>query len=234
MKEGNLVVFKGTADGIVVFLDELARFEEIIECFKQKLNASKTFFKDSKVGIRFKGRLLSIEEQEVLIRLLKKQNIIDVSFIHPFENEKSKENTITAIDQKMLWVKNELDTMNASLTHFHYGIVRSGMEITYPGNIVIFGDINPGGIIKAGGNVIVFGTIKGKIHAGLDKTFKQPFIMGKGMVPIQIGLKNVVAPCPREEEKVSEDLQIAYLVNEQIYVDILDSKSINHMRSSNE
>lgn len=232
MKEGNLVVFKGTADGIVIFLDDIARFEEVVDCFKRKLDASKSFFKGSKVTIRFKGRRLSTEEQDILIKLLKKQNIIDVSFVYPFENEVG-DPKVKAIDEKMLWVKNELDTMNASLTHFHYGMVRSGMEISYPGNIVIFGDINPGGTIKAGGNVIVFGTIKGQIHAGLDKQFKQPFIMGKGMIPIQIGLKHVVAPCPREEEKVSEDLQIAYLVNEQIYVDILDSKSINHMRSAN-
>lgn len=231
MKEGNLVVFKGTADGIVIFLDDMARFEEVVDCFKHKLDASKSFFKGSKVNIRFKGRRLSVEEQDIFIKLLKKQNIIDVSFIHPFENEVG-DHKVKVIDEKMLWVKNELDTMNASLTHFHYGMVRSGMEISYPGNIVIFGDINPGGTIKAGGNVIVFGTIKGQIHAGLDKQFRQPFIMGKGMIPIQIRLRHVVAPCPREEEKASEELQIAYLVNEQIYVDILDSKSINHMRSA--
>ena len=210
MGEGNLVVFKGTVDGIVVILDEKASFEEVISYFKQKLNESKTFFKGSKVGIRFKGRLLSAQEQEELIDILKKQNIINVSFVHPFENEP------ILYDEKMLWVKNELDTMNGSLTHFYYGIIRSGMEIEYPGNVIVFGDI------------------KGKVHSGLDANFKKPFIISRGMAPIQIGIKNVIAPCPKEEKGISEELQIAYLIDEQVYVDVLDTKSISHMLSTND
>ena len=228
MGEGNFVVFKGTVDGIVVILDEKASFDEVVNRFKEKLNESKTFFKGSKVCVRFKGRILSMDEQNELIDILRKQDIINISFVHPFENEP------IPYDERMLWVKNELDTMNGSVTHFHYGIVRSGMQIEYPGNIIVFGDINPGGVIKAGGNVIIFGSVKGKIHAGLDANFKHPFIIGKGLMPIQIGIQNVIAPCPKDEKNTSDDLEIAYLVNEQVYVDVLDTESINHMLSAND
>lgn len=228
MGEGNLVVFKGTMDGIVVILDEKAPFNEVVDQFKDKLKASKAFFKGSKVGIRFKGRVLSNDEQDELINLLRKQDIINVSFVHPFENEP------IAYDERMLWVKNEMETMNGSLTHFHYGIIRSGMKIEYPGNVIVFGDINPGGEIKAGGNVIVFGFVKGKIHAGLDANFKRPFIISRGMTPIQVGLQNVIAPCPKDEKNISDELQVVYLVDEQIFIDVLDAKSINHMLSDND
>lgn len=228
MSEGNLVVFKGTIDGIVVILDEKAPFDEVIICFKEKLNTSKNFFKGSKVCVRFKGRILSPDEQGELIDLLKKQDIMNISFVHPFENEP------IPYDDRMLWVKNELDTMHGSLTHFYYGIVRSGMEIEYPGNIIVFGDINPGGFIKAGGNIVVFGNVKGKVHAGLDANFKNPFIISRGMMPIQIGIQNVIAPCPKNEKSTSDDLEIAYIVDEQVYVDVLDAKSINHMLSTND
>ena len=206
MGEGNLVVFKGTMDGIVVILDEKAPFNEVVDQFKDKLKASKAFFKGSKVGIRFKGRVLSNDEQ----------------------------NEPIAYDERMLWVKNEMETMNSSLTHFHYGIIRSGMKIEYPGNVIVFGDINPGGEIKAGGNVIVFGFVKGKIHAGLDANFKRPFIISRGMTPIQVGLQNVIAPCPKDEKNISDELQVVYLVDEQIFIDVLDAKSINHMLSDND
>ena len=134
----------------------------------------------------------------------------------------------------MLWVKNELESLHGSLTHFYYGIIRSGMEIEYPGNVIVFGDVNPGGSIKAGGNVIVLGMVKGKVHAGLDAHFKHPFIICKGMTPIQIGIKNVIAPCPKDEKSLSPELQIAYLLDEKIYIDVLDSSSINHMLRANE
>lgn len=228
MGEGNLVVFKGNADGITVILDEKANFEDVINHFKQKLNESKAFFKGSKVGIRFKGRILSLQEQEILMEILRHQNVINISFVHQFENEPM------AYDKHMLWVKNELESLNGSLTHFHYGIVRSGMEIEYPGNIIIFGDVNPGGVIKAGGHVIIFGVIKGKIHAGLDGRVNNPFIISRGMAPIQIGIRNVIAPCPQEEKSDADTLHIAYLLEEQIYVDVLDTKSVNHMLSTND
>lgn len=228
MGERNLVVFKGTIDGIVVILDEKAPFNDVISHLREKLNESKTFFKGSKVCVRFKGRLLSTDEQNELIDILSKQDIMNISFVHPFENEP------IPYDERMLWVKNELDTMHGSLTQFHYGIIRSGMEIEYPGNVIIFGDINPGGVIKAGGNVIVFGIVKGKVHVGLDANFKNPFIISKGLMPIQIGIQNVIAPCPKDEKSTSDNLEIAYLVDEQVYVDVLDTKSISHMLSAND
>lgn len=228
MGEGNLVVFKGSVDGITVILDEKAAFEDVISHFKQKLNESKAFFKGSKVGIRFKGRELNQNEQDQLMDILRHQNIINISFVHQFENES------VVYDKEMLWVKQELESLNGSLTHFHYGIIRSGVEIDYPGNVIIFGDINPGGVIKAGGHVIVFGIIKGKIHAGLDIRFQNPFIISKGMLPIQIGIRNVIAPCPSQEKCDLETLQIAYLLEEQIFIDVLDGKSINHMLSAND
>lgn len=228
MGEGNLVVFKGTMDGIVVLLNEKAPFEDVMNHFKEKLNNSKSFFKGTNVSIRFKGRMLSTKEQEILMDVLSEQNIINISFVHPFENEP------IPYDEHMLWVKNELDSLHASLTHFYYGIVRSGMEIEYPGNVIVFGDINPGGSIKAGGNVIVFGMVKGKIHVGLDSHFEHPFIICRGMMPIQIGIKNVIAPCPRDEKNTSGELQIAYLLGEKIYIDVLDASSINHMLLAND
>jgi septum site-determining protein MinC len=44
--------------------------------------------------------------------------------------------------------------------------LRSGQRIFYPGNVVVLGDVNPGGEVIAGGNIIVMGTFRGIAHAG--------------------------------------------------------------------
>jgi septum site-determining protein MinC len=44
--------------------------------------------------------------------------------------------------------------------------IRSGQRIFYPGNVVILGDVNPGGEVIAGGNIINMGTFRGIAHAG--------------------------------------------------------------------
>lgn len=226
MREGNLVVFKGTVDGITVFLDDQADFERVISHFKQKLEESKQFFKGSKISIRFKGRSLSKEQQEDLMALLAHQNVLNISFVHQFEEEEPHS------DKDWLWIKEQLESKQGSLTHFHYGIVRSGNHIDYKGNVIVLGDVNPGGLITAGGNVIVLGSLKGKVHAGLDSSYPNPFIISEIMDPLQIGLGNIIAQAPRGESfgsKDSKSLQIAYLNEEQIYVDVLDAKSLNHM-----
>ena len=226
MEQGNLVVFKGTPEGIMVILDEEVSFEELLISFKQKLEQSKQFFKGSKVSIRFKGRSLTKHQQEKLMEILANQNILNISFIHQFEDEENQ------YDKDLLWIRNELEKNGSFLTHFHFGIVRSGIHIDYKGNVVVLGDVNPGGLITAGGNVIVLGNLKGKVHAGLDNSCNKPFVISSVMHPIQIGLGNVIAQAPKGEffgDKDSKELQIAYLNNEQIYVDILDAKSLNHM-----
>lgn len=226
MEQGNLVVFKGTPEGIIIILDEDAEFEQILISFKQKLQQSKQFFKGSKVSVRFKGKSLTQLQQEKLMELLANQNILNISFIHQFEGEESQ------YDKDLMWIKEELEKDGASLTHFHFGIVRSGTHIDYKGNVIVLGDVNPGGLITAGGNVIVLGSLKGKVHAGLDNSCNNPFIISYVMQPIQIGIGNVIAQAPKGESfgnKETKELQIAYLKNQQIYVDILDAKSLNHM-----
>ena len=226
MEQGNLVVFKGTPEGITVVLDQEAAFEKVLTSFKQKLEQSKSFFKGSKVSVRFKGRSLVKAQQDELMKLLSTQNIINISFIHQFEEEEA------LYDKDLLWIKEELEKNNSSLTYFHFGIVRSGSHIDYKGNVIVLGDVNPGGLITAGGNVIVLGSLKGKVHAGLDSSCARPFIISSVIEPIQIGLGNIIAQSPKGEfvgNKESRELQIAYLNNEQIYVDILDGKSLNHM-----
>ncbi len=226
MEQGNLVVFKGTPEGITVVLDSEAQFEEIVESFKVKLEQSKQFFKGSKISVRFKGRPLTKFQQDELVQLLANQNVLNISFIHQFEEEEEQ------CSKDSLWIKEQLQTTGGSLTHFHFGIVRSGTHIDYTGNVVVLGDVNPGGLITAGGNVIVLGSLKGKVHAGLDDSCENPFVVSQLMNPIQIGLGSVIAQTPKGEsfgDKNGKDLQIAYLNNDTMYVDILDAKSLKHM-----
>lgn len=46
--------------------------------------------------------------------------------------------------------------------------LRSGQKAVYPGNIVLWGDLNPGAELEADGDVIVLGTVRGRILAGAN------------------------------------------------------------------
>jgi septum site-determining protein MinC len=46
--------------------------------------------------------------------------------------------------------------------------LRSGQVIRYGGNVMVYGDVNPGAEVVAGGNVLVFGRLEGTVHAGSE------------------------------------------------------------------
>nr|WP_307990200.1 septum site-determining protein MinC [uncultured Niameybacter sp.] len=223
----NLVVFKGSVDGITVMLNETAPFEALMDSFIEKLESSKKFFSGAKVNMRFKGRKLSKEQQDALMSLLTHQNILNVAFIHDFDQTKSEKS-----EDQIRMLLEEMNKPNVSLTKYHYGIVRSGQHIDFRGSVVVIGDVNPGGVITADGNIIIMGTLNGKVHAGLDEQFKNPFILATNMHPMQIGIRHVIAQ-PPEGDVVSRNKaqmpQIAYVNDDQIYVEEIDFKTFNHM-----
>jgi septum site-determining protein MinC len=47
--------------------------------------------------------------------------------------------------------------------------LRAGHLIRYPGNVIIYGDVNPSAEIIAEGDVIIWGTCRGIVHAGSNK-----------------------------------------------------------------
>lgn len=226
MSIDNLVVFKGSIDGVIVFLDQEAPFEEILRSFEDKLKSSRKFFDGAKVSMKFKGRSLQDEEQDKILKLLANQNILDISFVHDFSNSEQRSK-----EEEVQWIMSQLAHQNTSFTYFHYGVLRSGQEINYKGSVVVLGDVNPGAIIRSDDNIIILGNLKGKAHAGLNPSVKVPFVLAFGMYPVQIGIKNIVAQSPDEAISNKKDSlpQIAYVNDEQIYVEEIDFKTLNHM-----
>ncbi len=71
--------------------------------------------------------------------------------------------------------------------------LRSGGSISYPGNVVVLGDVNPGCQIRATGSIIVYGKLCGNVHAGYglerESELKCIFVKALKMLePLQISI----------------------------------------------
>ena len=106
---------------------------------------------------------------------------------------------------------------------------RSGEVIRYPGDVVIFGDVNPGAQIIAGGDVIVLGALRGMAHAGADGDPKATiFALNLAAHRLQIGPHVGEAPRDQKRNKSlvlslskdnnSVDPKIAYLRRRSVFV----------------
>lgn len=73
--------------------------------------------------------------------------------------------------------------------------VRSGQSISSDGNIIVIGDVNPGGEIIAKGDITVWGILGGIAHAGSDgNSFAK--IRALKLNPVQIRIGNIFARRP--------------------------------------
>ncbi len=63
--------------------------------------------------------------------------------------------------------------------------LRGGTVLRHGGDLVLYGDVNPGAEIIAGGSVTVLGSIKGLAHAG-TRTGDRAWILGFDMKPTQL------------------------------------------------
>jgi septum site-determining protein MinC len=78
--------------------------------------------------------------------------------------------------------------------------IRSGVEISHPGTIVIFGDLNPGGKAIAAGDIFVWGRLRGVAHAG-SRGNRQCRIAALQMEFTQLRIADAVARAPQIRPK---------------------------------
>ncbi|WP_017653036.1 septum site-determining protein MinC [Fortiea contorta] len=104
--------------------------------------------------------------------------------------------------------------------------VRSGVEIRHPGTVIIFGDLNPGGIVVADGDILVWGRLRGVAHAGADGN-RECLIMALQMEPTQLRIADAVARAP-EKSPSQFSPEVAHVTEEGIRIARAIDFSRNH------
>ena len=98
---------------------------------------------------------------------------------------------------------------------------RSGMVIQHPGDVVIFGDVNPGGQVIAEGDIVVLGILRGSVHAAAkDSDGHDASILAFNLRPAQlrIGTHIYVRPATNAKRRKIAGPEIAYVRGHAIEV----------------
>lgn len=70
--------------------------------------------------------------------------------------------------------------------------LRSGAIVRFPGDVVVYGDVNAGAHIEAGGNIIVLGALRGLAHAGAQGDIGA-VVLGFDLKPAQLRIADHIA-----------------------------------------
>lgn len=175
----SLISFKGNRDGIYIHIKD-GEFETIKEQLQNVLNETGNFFSGSKV-VNFKGKQLNSEEEDELKSIVEKKYGIAVDVC---DEEVKKEDFFKGIEE--------------GKSKFIRSTVRSGQCIEYDGNLIVIGDVNPGGHLKANGNILVMGSLRGMAHAGCDGN-RKAMVAAFNLQPTQLRIANIIARKPDDD-----------------------------------
>jgi septum site-determining protein MinC len=215
MKKSQNVVMKGTKDGLTLQLNDRCSYEDLLEELKEKLLLDHQD-KDSpliSVKIQTGNRYLTDQQIDQIKKLICSQKNLVVDEVSM---------NVVTIEEAMRWKQESEITSIVS-------IVRSGQIIEVPGDLLLVGDVNPGGMVMAGGNIFIMGSLKGIAHAGCYGNDEAVIVASK-MVPTQLRISTCLNRAPDEySEDESHDMECAY-INEsnQIVVDRL--QVLKHLR----
>ena len=217
------VIFKGTVNGLTIIMNEEDSFNEILNKIDKKLSSAGKFFKGANICVGYRGRNLSEEEESIIYGILSEKSGAE---IQRFEKEAEKPDNVSNNVQRQTKKNNEIRNyfytgIKEGMAKFIKGTVRSGQLINYNGNVVVIGDVNPGGEIIATGNIIVLGLLRGIVHAGSDGN-REAFIVSLNLQPTQLRIADVITRSPDEKRSKSEILpELACIKDDMVYIESL-------------
>lgn len=176
-----IVTIRGTNAGLTLVIDDQCSFDTVKEVLRAKiaLNSFKETEQLVTVKVQLGNRYLTDEQQKELAGIINHENNLVVDH---FES-----NVITKSDALRLKEETELKKI--------YKIVRSGQVLNVIGDVLLVGDVNPGGKIVATGNIYVLGNLRGIAHAGYEDD-RQAVIVASYMNPNQLRIADYISRAP--------------------------------------
>lgn len=218
MEKEQLVTIKGTKEGFVFELDDQHLFQDVCNELDEKLRNDPTQVEDDQfvsVVVKLGYRYLTQDDENSLREMIESTNRFHVE---RFDSEvMSKKNARLLLDKTSIKLENK--------------IIRSGQVLETTGDLLLIGDVNPGGEVRATGNVFIMGQLNGIAHAG-NKGDDEAVIVASYMNPTQLRIGKYFSRAPdyhaegvymecgyfdREENKILIDrLQVLPYVRKEL------------------
>ncbi|MFC3040016.1 septum site-determining protein MinC [Virgibacillus xinjiangensis] len=179
-----LITIKGTRDGLSLFIDDDCAFADAAKELESKIASSHPRQDEPIVSVSVKTgrRYLSKEQIQRITKIIERESRFVIQAI---------ESEVIHQDDARRWKE------ESEIKAFHR-IVRSGQVLEVKGDLLLIGDVNPGGKVVSSGNIYVMGSLFGIAHAGADEN-RQAFVAASYMKPSQLRIADYISRSPDYE-----------------------------------
>lgn len=202
MAQTQHAVFKGTRDGLILYLDPQIEFTALLQELGDLLQTKGSYLQGAAVSCFSGDRLYTPEEEGRLQELLADHQLKLAGWL--------KEDQVYMPGKPPLGYEEkekpegpggdggEAETEETNCL-FVERTLRSGQSVKYPGHVVVYGDLNPGSEVIASGNIFVLGSLRGVAHAGAEGD-RNASVSAYHLAPTQLRIADLVARAPEDEE----------------------------------
>ncbi|MBM7363608.1 septum site-determining protein MinC [Priestia taiwanensis] len=209
------ITIKGTKDGLTLHLEDTCAYEIILQELDEKLSTN--LFANSEgalipVHVHVGNRYLTDQQEEELRTLIRaKKNLV-----------------VDSIDSEVISKEKALEWKRSNEVVTVTRMVRSGQVLEVQGDLLLIGDVNPGGTVVAKGNIFIMGALRGIAHAGCYGN-KQAVIAASLMKPMQLRISDIMSRAPDDHyPEDGNEMECAYVEDDQIVVDRI--QLLTHLR----
>lgn len=198
----HLVTIKGVKEGLIFLFDDTCKFDALINDLRTKLTKTHQNIlsgPDIQVQIRLGKRIISENQKKLITDIIAKRGNLIIRSIDS-----------TPEIMKVIESTNQLKILKT--------MIRSGQTIHHDGDILVLGDVNPGGTITSTHNIYILGSLRGMAHAGINGK-EQSIIASSYMKPTQLRIAGIISRPPDEWGIEEAFMEFAYLSDGQMKID---------------
>jgi septum site-determining protein MinC len=188
------ITIKGVKEGLIFLLDDDCEFSALLDELQYKLEKSHQQLLTGPivhVHVKLGTRQLDEDDKERIRTAIRQQGNLLVQSV-----ESDTPEVVKGEDGRNLKI----------LT----GIIRSGQTVEHDGNLLLMGDLNPGGSLMCTGDIYVLGALRGLAHAG-TKGLEHAIIAASLLRPTQLRIGEVISRPPDEWMTGDAAMEFAYL-----------------------
>lgn len=233
-EQENKIVMKGTKDGLLIIFPDNIGWNDLLKQLGEILDKDKSFWVGASTSVDLGSHKLDETQISRLNEMLIKRYhlLLDAVYCRDEETRNSAERNNLKVGKShpvspRATVEALSDVVQNSNTNVGNAIylkqtIRSGQTVRFDGNVVIYGDTNPGSEIIASGDIIVIGSLRGIAHAGA-KGDESSQIIATNLKPTQLRIASYIGMSD-DNQKTSDQPEYACVTDGKIYIGNLKSK----------
>ena len=222
------VIFRGTREGLNLVLNAKDNIEEFKAKLEDKLKDSKCFYSGASVTLETRGAVVSSDvikevkdileghglnvkeaDPDVLQRMREMREGLEKAKI----SRNAKDDTKPVVrGREMEQLPLQADTIMVKRT------LRAGQCVSFDGNVVIMGDVNPGAEIEATCDIVVWGSLRGIAHAGSNGNTEARVVALK-LIASQLRIANMITRAPDGEVQSPTGPEVASIKGDSIIIE---------------